>query len=222
MPDVGDTVTASLTVDPFDGTTAAALSVTAPNGTVTAPATSTADGGKTWTAPLTYTAAGVWRLLWTVTGTGAGVEPELVSVAPLPTVATEGVSYATTTDLANYLQAAPPLNAAKLLARATELLDSDFLKAAVYAVDGDGMPTDAEVVKAFADAVCAQVEFWGEVGEETDISGPLQGVTIGSVSLQYGAGDNRSGPDYYAPKLIRALQSLPADKLRWVAYTGGC
>lgn len=220
MPDVGDLVTARLTVDPFDGTTAATLLVTRPDGTTVSPVVTAADGGKTWTAPVTYTLAGVWRLTWTVTGTGAGVEHELVSVGPVPGAVVGGRVYATTTQLAEYLGAAPPVDAARLLLEASRLLDRDFLTAAVYDVDTAGLPSNAEVAAAFAEAVCAQVQFWGEVGEETDISGPLQGVSIGSVQLQYGAGDNRSGPSYYAPKLIRALRTLPAAKFRIVAWAG--
>ncbi|ELP64169.1 hypothetical protein PV735_05280 [Streptomyces turgidiscabies] len=222
MPDVGDLVTASLTVAPAGVTTGASLVVTRPDGSVVTPVVTGSDDGATWTAPVSYTLAGIWRLSWTVTGTGASVQHEVVSVAPAPAVMADVRSYATTTQLANFLHAAPPLDAVKLLERATDLLDSDFLGPAVYDVDDDGMPTDAEVIEAFAEAVCAQVEFWGEVGEETDISGPLQGVQLGSVALQFGAGDNRSGPDYYAPKLVRALQNLPGDKFRRVAYSGGC
>ncbi|MFE0727947.1 hypothetical protein ACFW2X_06785 [Streptomyces antibioticus] len=221
MPDVGDVVTCRLVVAPYDESTVATLAVTAPDGTVTAPVATTADGGQTWTAPLAYIAAGIWLLRWTVTGTGASVEPLTVAVAPAPASMADVRSYSTTTQLANFLHAAPPLDAVKLLERATDLLDADFLRAAVYDVDDEGMPTDPIVAAAFAEAVCAQVEFWGEVGEETDISGPLQGVTIGSVNLQFGAGDNRSSPDYYAPKLVRALKSIPSDKLRWVAASGG-
>ncbi|WP_328426030.1 hypothetical protein [Streptomyces sp. NBC_00443] len=221
MPDVGDSVTATLTVTPADNTTSATLAVTAPDGTVSNPAAGTADGGTTWTASLTYTAAGLWRLSWTVTGTGASRQHEVVAVAPAPPTMADVRSYATTTQLADYLHAAPPVDAVQLLERATRLLDSDFLKAAVYDVDDDGMPTDTDVKAAFAEAVCSQVEFWGEVGVETDVSGPLQGVAIGSVNLQFGAGDNRSSPDYYAPGISRALANVPADKLRWVAFTGG-
>ncbi|MFJ8992622.1 hypothetical protein ACIRQH_19775 [Streptomyces sp. NPDC102279] len=222
MPDAGDLVTARLAVDPADVTTGATLVVTRPDGVVVTPVVTGADGGSTWTAPVIYTVAGIWRLSWTVTGTGASVEHELVSVGPAPATMADVRSYATTTQLANALHKAPPLDAVELLERATRLLDSDFLKAAVYDVDDDGMPTDAVVQAAFADAVCSQVEFWGEVGVETDVSGPLQGVVIGSVQLQYGAGANRSGPDYYAPGLTRALASIPGDKLRWIAYSGGC
>lgn len=222
MPDVGDLVTARLTVEPADVTTGVSLVVTRPDGTTVTPVVTGSDGGATWSAPVTYTLAGIWRLSWTVTGTGASVEHQVVSVAPAPAVMADVRSYATTTQLANHLRAAAPLDAVELLERATRLLDSDFLKAAVYDVDVDGMPTDPVVQAAFAEAVCSQVEFWGEVGVETDISGPLQGVVIGSVQLQYGAGANRSGPDFYAPGLTRALTSIPGDKLRWVAYSGGC
>lgn len=219
MPDVGDLVTARLSVDPADNTTAATLLVTRPDETLIMPVVTGADAGATWTAPVTYSLAGVWRLSWTVTGTGAGVEHELISVAPLLGAVPSGRAYATTTQLANYLGAAPPLESARLLREATKLLDS-LLTSAVYDVDDASMPTDAEVAEAFADAVCSQVQFWGEVGEETDISGPLQGVAIGSVQLQFGAGDNRSGPSYVAPKLPRAIALLPASKFRFVAWAG--
>ncbi|MFS4105127.1 hypothetical protein [Streptomyces sp. PD-S100-1] len=221
MPSVGDVVTAKLTVEPADGTTAATLLVTRPDGSTVSPVVTGADGGATWTAPVQYTLAGVWRLSWTVTGMGASVEHQLVAVAPTPGVAAPGRVYATTTQLAEYLGTAPPLDSERLLLEASKLLDSDFLKAAVYDVDDDGRPTDSVVTTAFAEAVCAQVAFWAEVGEETDVSGPLQGVAIGSVQLQYGAGDNRSGPSYYAPRLVRALESIPADKLRWIAFASG-
>lgn len=221
MPEVGEQETARLEVEPHDMTTAAVLIVTAPDGTTSTPAVTPAGGGAVWTAPVTYTAAGVWRLSWTVTGTGATVEHDLVAIAPAPGGPVDGRVYATTTQLAEYLGTAPPLDAARLLLRASQLLDADFLLPAVYGVDELGMPTNPLVAAGFADAVCAQVEFWGEVGEETDISGPLQGVTIGSVSIQYGVGTTRSGPSYYAPKLVRALASLPSDVFR-MQVTVGC
>ncbi|MFE4548282.1 hypothetical protein [Streptomyces sp. NPDC056785] len=219
MPDVGDLVTARLAVSPADLTTGVSLVVTRPDGTTVTPVVTASDGGAAWSAPVTYTLAGIWRLSWTVTGTGAGVEHELVSVAPLLGAVPSGRAYATTTQLAEYLGAAPPLESARLLWEATKLLDA-LLISAVYDVDDASMPTDAEVAAAFADAVCSQVQFWGEVGEETDISGPLQGVVIGSVQLQYGAGDNRSGPSYVAPKLPRAIALLPAEKFRFIAWVG--
>ncbi|MFD8970542.1 hypothetical protein ACFV0C_37070 [Streptomyces sp. NPDC059568] len=219
MPDAGDLVTVRITVDPHDGTTAATLTVTAPDGGLSTPAATTVDNGATWTAQVTYGTAGVWRLSWTVAGTGALVNHQLVSVTPIPDVVAAGRTYATTTQLADELKKAPPLDAVQLLERASELLDADFLLTAIYEVDANGMPTDPDVAAAFMKAVCAQIEFWGEAGEEVDITGPLESVTIGSVAIKHAAGGG--GPGYHAPKLIRALKNLPKEKIRF-AVLGSC
>ncbi|MEU8886739.1 hypothetical protein [Streptomyces sp. NPDC048442] len=208
MPDAGDRVTATLAVDPHDGTTAAVLTVYAPDGTATTPVTTTGDGGGTWSAPVVYTVAGVWTLAWSVTGTGASVEGQKVAVGPAPGPAVGGRRYATSTQLANYLHTAPPLDADRLLERATTLLDANVLRGAWYAVDAGGLPTNPTVAAAFAEAVCAVIEFWGEVGEENDTSGPIQGVSIGSAQIQYGAGANRSGPTYVPERAYRVLSTL--------------
>ncbi|MFJ8146044.1 hypothetical protein ACIQ6R_13320 [Streptomyces sp. NPDC096048] len=184
MPDVGDVVTARLVVAPYDDSTTAALVVTAPDGTLSTPVTSTGDGGQTWTAPLVYTLAGVWRLSWTVAGTGASVEHELVAVAPTPGASAGGRVYATTTDLANYLRAAPPLDSQQLLDAASQMLDSRVLAYCRYDVTGLGMPSDSDVATAISRAVCAQVAWWDEVGDHIGAAGAGYGsVSIGSVSL---------------------------------------
>lgn len=195
MPDVGDIATVTLVVDPYDATTATTLAVTAPDGVVTAPSVGTADGGQTWTATLTYTLAGVWRLKWTVTGTGASVEGQRIAVAPAPDAAL-GRSYATSTDLANYLRAAPPVDADALLAAATVFLDSRVLFASWYAVDDDGMPTDVVVQRAFARAVSAQVRWWDELGvSPSGAEGAgYTSFSIGGVSLSR-ASSSTSGTD---------------------------
>ncbi|MFD6421554.1 hypothetical protein [Streptomyces sp. NPDC060198] len=220
MPVAGAQTTATLAVPTHDGTTAVSLTLTSPTGAVSTPVPTPVDGGSTWTAPVTYSVAGVWRLSWTVTGTGATSEHQLVSAAPLPGAPGDGRVYATTTDLAAYLSAAPPVEAGRLLERASELLDSDFLLTAIYDVDDAGRPTHPLVASGFRDAVCAQVEFWGEVGEETDISGPLQGAQIGSVNLQFGTGADRTSPSYYAPKLLRALRSIPSEHIQFTVLAG--
>lgn len=84
MPDVGDLATASLTVDPFDGTTDATLLVTRPDSTTANPSVTSSGGGETWTATVTYNQPGWWLLAWTVTGTGAGKEYQQVHVAGAP------------------------------------------------------------------------------------------------------------------------------------------
>lgn len=201
MPEVGDLATATLTVDPFDGTTAATLLVTRPDGTTTSPVVTGSGGGQTWTAPVSYTLAGVWRLKWTVTGTGASVEGQQVAVAPAPDAAL-GRSYATSTDLANYLKAAPPVNADQLLADATVLLDSRVLRACWYDVDSAGLPTDALVKAAFARAVCAQARWWDELGGSTTGADSVRwsSVSLGSLSLS-GGGGSASGADSPAQQI---------------------
>ncbi|WP_445524800.1 hypothetical protein [Streptomyces cyslabdanicus] len=187
MPDVGDLVTARLEVEPADQTTAATLLVTRPDGTTVSPVVTAAESsGGVWTAPVVYTLAGVWRLSWTVTGTGASVEHQLVSVAPTPGAsAGAGVRvYATTTDLANYLQAAPPLDSEQLLGGASRMLDARVLRWCRYDVDTDGRPTHPKVITAIGRAVCAQVAWWDEVGDSRGAAGVGYGnVSIGSVVL---------------------------------------
>jgi hypothetical protein len=183
MPDTGDYATATLTVDPFDNTTAAVLTVTDPLGAVSTPPVTAAEGGKAWSAVVHYAQPGVWTLAWAVTGTGAGRELTRVSVGP-GTVAATGRVYATTTALANYLREAPPADAEQLLAEASRLLDSRVLRLCQYEVDAAGMPTDPDVAAAIARAVCAQVRWWGEVGDHIGAAGAgWGGVSIGSVNL---------------------------------------
>lgn len=216
MPDVGDLATASLTVDPYDGTTAATLVVTRPDGTTMSPVVTGAGGGQTWTAPVTYTQAGVWLLRWTVTGTGASVENQMVSVAPTPGSGLTGRIYATTTQLANQLQAAPELDSVRQLADASKSLD-DALLTALYDTDDEGMPTDADVRAAFAEAVCEIVAWWGETGDELGADGGWQSATAGPVSLTRGSDTTTAQPvagGYLPPRAAAALRRLPPDKLR--------
>lgn len=86
MPGVGDMQVPQLVVDPYDTTTEATLLVEAPDGTTSTPPVSTADGGHTWLTgdPISYDLPGWWVLLWTVTGTGGGAEPQPVYVTGLP------------------------------------------------------------------------------------------------------------------------------------------
>jgi hypothetical protein len=88
--DDGDPRIQTLTVSPWDESTVVALEVTSPLGVVTHPVPVridvTAEGAGVWSALVIYTLPGVWRLSWTVTGTGAGVEHQRVSIAPTPLV----------------------------------------------------------------------------------------------------------------------------------------
>jgi hypothetical protein len=81
MPYPGSTDTLSLTVSPFDASTAATVTVTPPTGTVLTPTATTSDGGATWTAQPIYPVAGTWVAKWTVTGTGAGVTEQIIHIS---------------------------------------------------------------------------------------------------------------------------------------------
>ena len=114
--------------------------------------------------------------------------------------------YATTQQLQAYTGATPPADATRLLGRASELID-DHIITAIYAVDAQGYPTDQPIKDALADAVCAQVEYWLAGDEEDDILGPTQGVSLGGMQVQYGAGTNRATPMYLAPRAARHLRA---------------
>lgn len=123
--------------------------------------------------------------------------------------------YATASDLEDYLRSSPPDDADRLLERASELLDSEVLRGAWYDIDATTlMPTNAQVIAAFRQAVCAQVEFWEEVGEQNDTSGLVEDVSIGSARIRYGIGADRVGPKFVAPRVIRALTVLPSSVFR--------
>lgn len=123
-------------------------------------------------------------------------------------------SYATAADWDRYGKGPAPADIDRLIERATELMDSDVLLTAVYDVNTSGMPTHADVITAFARSVIAQIEFWKDVGEQVDTSGPLQGVSIGSVQLQYGVGKNRVGPTNIGERVFRPLRALPVEVFR--------
>ena len=116
-----------------------------------------------------------------------------------------GGPYATSQQLSDYHGGPAPEDAARLLARASELI-ADTTVTAVYAVDSNGDATDPGVIAALRDANCAPVEFWLQGDEEDDILGPLQGVSTGALQLQMGAGENRSTPMYLAPRAARHLR----------------
>lgn len=188
MPDVGDQVTATLMVSPFDETTEASLLVTLPNGTTQTPTATTEDGGQTWSAPITLTLAGSWICRWSVVGMGASVEDQEILVGPgLAYTDPDLRIYATTTDLANFLHEAPPAGARKLLADASRKM-AGVLLTAVYATDVDGYPSDLVQRKAVADATCAIVEWWGETGDVLGASGDWTSASAGNVSISRNPG----------------------------------
>lgn len=181
--DVGDYATLTLTVTPSAPDTSATVTVTSPVGVVTTP-TATPNGDRSiWTAQLPLTLPGEYLVRWAVTGTGAGVEQSTVTAKPTPPVVIAGQRvYATTADLANFLQDVPPANARKLLVQASRDIER-ATKTAIYDTDTNGFPTDAAVLAAFRDATCAQAEWWAETGDSLGVNGQWGDVKIGSVAL---------------------------------------
>jgi 3D (Asp-Asp-Asp) domain-containing protein len=214
VTDVGDWRIPSLTVAPFDGTTEATLQIEAPNGTTADQTPTSADdvpqaGTQTWTGQgYELTAPGEWIERWTVTGTGASKARRLLLVAPDPAAVPSGTRvYATTADYATHLRAAPPTGARRALAEASRDID-DMLLTAVYAVDEDGLPTDAAVAAALRDATVIQADYRHGLGDAFGRdAGRLVAGRIGSVSVtRSGTPGGQGTPPRHAPKAWQALQ----------------
>jgi hypothetical protein len=92
--------------------------------------------------------------------------------------------YATADQYETYTGATAPTDIDYRLTRASAFLDAQVLRSCWYAVDDSGLPTDAVVAAAIADATCAQAQWGVEVG---DITGSFMAgfgnASIGSVSL---------------------------------------
>lgn len=117
-------------------------------------------------------------------------------------------AYATPEQLAAYIGEDPPEDAERLLERASRDIDSALLTA-VYATDPvTGAPTDARVLTALANAVCAQVEYWLETGDTgTGASDRWGSVSIGPVSLGDRRGGKSSNSLDLAPRAYRELRA---------------
>lgn len=94
--------------------------------------------------------------------------------------------YATSTQYETYTGTAPaPAGISKMLADASRMLDSQVFRLCWFEADAvTGMPTNALVLQAFADATCAQAEWGDEVGDTTGAAGVGWGtVKLGSAQL---------------------------------------
>lgn len=104
-------------------------------------------------------------------------------------------AYATPADLAGYLRSGTaPSDAARLLARASELIDEAVMP---NQIDLD----NTEHVAAASKATCLQVEWWLEEGEQRDTHGPVSQLTASKTQEVMG----RSAPTYLAPRARRVL-----------------
>ena len=114
-------------------------------------------------------------------------------------------TYATVEQLAADPWGLTPSGAARVLVRASEVIDQ-ALRTAVYDVDTAGAPTDAAVIAALVGATCAQVEFWETGDEEDDILGPVDQLSLAGMSVKMSANQgDRVSPTYLAPRAHRIL-----------------
>lgn len=90
--------------------------------------------------------------------------------------------HATLAQLETYLGEAPPASGARLLQRATELIDSHVF--GHYDIDSvTELPTETKVIQALRDATCAQVEWWLATGDEKEATSRFTHPGIGSLNL---------------------------------------
>ncbi|MFD3574771.1 hypothetical protein [Streptomyces sp. NPDC058644] len=102
-------------------------------------------------------------------------------------------NYATSTQYETYTGQTAPADITARLGRASRFLDSEVFRLCWYEVDEDGYPTNTLVRDAFADAVCAQVQWWAETGYELGTAGQWGSVKIGSVALSGPGSSSGSG-----------------------------
>ncbi|MER8233473.1 hypothetical protein [Streptomyces sp. NPDC094049] len=120
--------------------------------------------------------------------------------------------YATAAQFEAFTGSSPaPGDIATRLRRASQFLDREVFRYCRYDADPAGMPTNALVLAAFADAVCAQAEWGIDVGDVTGAAGVGWGsVEIGSVKLSRSvtatSGNDAPGRQV-APAVWDALQA---------------
>lgn len=104
--------------------------------------------------------------------------------------------YATAEQYEAYTGTTAPVDIDARLTRASRFLDAQLFRLCIYTADATtGLPTSTLVAEAFANAVCAQVQWWAETGDELGTAGMWGSVKIGSVSLSGpGSSSGSSGP----------------------------
>ena len=92
--------------------------------------------------------------------------------------------YATSAEYQTYTGQTPPADIDQQLANASRMLVAEVFRLCWFEVDEDGYPSNTLVREAFRDAVCAQVAWWGELGDSTGAAAVGWGsVRLGSAQL---------------------------------------
>lgn len=119
--------------------------------------------------------------------------------------------YATSADYQEYTGKTPPADIDARLARASRFLDSEVFRLCWYEASEAGLPVSTVVAEAFAAAVCAQVQWWAQTGDELGAAGQWDSIKLGSLALgrsgsSTGSGSSSSGR-VPAETAIEALRS---------------
>ena len=97
--------------------------------------------------------------------------------------------YATVTDYQSYtgdvVTLVPQLN--RWLRTASRQIDRAVI-AAVYPVDPQGYPVDANLIASFKDATCEQVTFLRDTDDDSGVKARLSSVRMGSMSFNRAPG----------------------------------
>lgn len=120
--------------------------------------------------------------------------------------------YATSGQYETYTGATAPDDIAQLLADASRTLEARLFRLCWYEVDDEGMPSNPIVAQAFTDAVCAQAQWWDEVGDSTGAAGAGWGtVRLGTAQMSRSVTDvsGAASPGReIAPKVWDALRGM--------------
>jgi hypothetical protein len=94
--------------------------------------------------------------------------------------------YAASADYQTYTGQTPPAGIDATLAQASRMLDAEVFRLCYYQADPDtGMPVEQVVTDAFRDAVCAQAQWWGALGDSLGATGAGWSETrIGTVMMR--------------------------------------
>ncbi|MGW6455028.1 hypothetical protein ACWF94_03735 [Streptomyces sp. NPDC055078] len=122
--------------------------------------------------------------------------------------------YATAADYQTYTGQTPPAGIEGALARASTMLDSQVFRLCRYDADPTtGLPTNAIVTAAFRDATCAQVQWWGETGDELGVAGRWDSVKIGTAALSRSGSSSGAGTGGGREVAEAALEALRSPDL---------
>ncbi|WP_141575855.1 hypothetical protein [Actinomadura sp. WMMA1423] len=127
------------------------------------------------------------------------------------------VAYATTGDLAEFLNTIPVWpGAERHLEQASEDID-ELLIGAVYDVDANELPTDPKVKAAIIRATCAQAHYIRECGDETGGKSQFTSVHVGSMGYSRNRLISESGTRKSSKYSDRAIAILRVERLLLVS-----